>query len=99
MDQCAATAEVLPEIAAAVSGKMRIIVDGGIRSGVDIFKALALGADAVVIARPFVTAVFGGGKEGVKVYIEKLAAELKDTMAMCGAFTLKEITSEMVRRS
>lgn len=99
LDQCAATAEVLPEIAAAVGGKMRIIVDGGIRSGVDIFKALALGADAVVIARPFVTAVFGGGKEGVKVYIEKLAAELKDTMAMCGAFTLKEITSEMVRRS
>ena len=44
-----------------------------------------LGADAVVIARSFVTAVFGGGKEGVKVYIEKLAAELKDTMAMCGA--------------
>lgn len=99
LDQCAATAEVLPEIAAAVDGKMRIIVDGGVRSGVDIFKALALGADAVVIARPFVTAVFGGGKEGVKVYIEKLAAELKDTMAMCGAFTLKEITSEMVRRS
>lgn len=99
LDQCAATAEVLPEIAAAVDGKMRIIVDGGIRSGVDIFKALALGADAVIIARPFVTAVFGGGKEGVKVYIEKLAAELKDTMAMCGAFTLKEITSEMVRRS
>ena len=99
LDQCAATAEVLPEIAAAVGGKMRIIVDGGIRSGVDIFKALALGADAVVIARPFVTAVFGGGKEGVKVYIEKLAAELKDTMAMCGAFILKEITSEMVRRS
>ena len=99
LDQCAATAEVLPEIAAAVGGKMRIIVDGGVRSGVDIFKALALGADAVVIARPFVTAVFGGGKEGVKVYIEKLAAELKDTMAMCGAFTLKEITSEMVRRS
>lgn len=99
LDQCAATAEVLPEIAAAVGGKMRIIVDGGVRSGVDIFKALALGADAVVIARPFVTAVFGGGKEGVKVYIKKLAAELKDTMAMCGAFTLKEITSEMVRRS
>ena len=64
-----------------------------------VSNALALGADAVVIARPFVTAVFGGGKEGVKVYIEKLAAELKDTMAMCGAFTLKEITSEMVRRS
>ena len=98
LDQCAATAEVLPEIAEAVNGKMKIIVDGGIRSGVDIFKALALGANAVVIARPFVTAVFGGGKEGVKVYIEKLAAELKDTMAMCGASTLQEITAEMMRR-
>ena len=97
--QCAATAEVLPEIAAAVDGKMKIIVDGGIRSGVDIFKALALGADAVVIARPFVTAVFGGGKEGVRIYIEKLAAELKDTMAMCGAFSLREITAEMVRHN
>lgn len=99
LDQCAATAEVLPEIAAAVDGKMKIIVDGGIRSGVDIFKALALGADAVVIARPFVTAVFGGGKEGVRIYIEKLAAELKDTMAMCGAFSLREITAEMVRHN
>lgn len=99
LDQCAATAEVLPEIAAAVDGKMKIIVDGGIRSGVDIFKALALGADAVVIARPFVTAVFGGGKEGVRIYIEKLASELKDTMAMCGAFSLREITAEMVRHN
>ncbi len=98
LDQCPATAEVLPEIAAAVGGKMKIIVDGGIRSGVDIFKALALGADAVVVARPFVTAVFGGGKEGVKVYIEKLAAELQDTMAMCGAAALEEITADMVRR-
>ncbi|WP_298562924.1 alpha-hydroxy-acid oxidizing protein [uncultured Phascolarctobacterium sp.] len=99
VDQCAATAEVLPEIAEAVDGKMKIIVDGGIRSGVDIFKALALGADAVVIARPFVTAVFGGGKEGVRIYIEKLSAELKDTMAMCGAFSLREITAEMVRHN
>ena len=98
LDQCAATAEVLPEIAAAVGEKMKIFVDGGIRSGVDIFKALALGADAVVIARPFVTAVFGGGQEGVQVYIEKLAAELTDTMKMCGAFTLNEITAAMVRR-
>lgn len=98
LDQCPATAEVLPEIVAAVGDKMKIIVDGGIRSGVDIFKALALGADAVVVARPFVTAVFGGDKEGVKVYIEKLAAELQDTMAMCGAAALEEITADMVRR-
>ncbi|MEN6411788.1 MAG: alpha-hydroxy-acid oxidizing protein [Veillonellales bacterium] len=97
LDQCPSTAEVLPEIAAAVSGGMKILVDGGIRSGTDIFKALALGADGVLICRPFVTAVYGGEKEGVKLYIEKLAGELKDTMAMCGAFSLSEITKDMVR--
>lgn len=97
LDQCPASAEVLPEIAAAVGGEMTILVDGGIRSGVDIFKALAMGADAVLIARPFVTAVYGGGAEGVSVYIQKLAAELADTMAMCGAHSLAEITPQMVR--
>lgn len=61
LDQCPATAEVLEEIADAVDGSMKILVDGGIRSGTDVFKALALGADAVIIARPFVTAVYGGG--------------------------------------
>ena len=59
LDQCPATAEVLEEIALAVGDSMKIFVDGGIRSGVDVFKALALGADAVIIARPFVTAVYG----------------------------------------
>ena len=97
LDQCAATAEVLEEIADAVKGSMKIFVDGGIRSGTDIFKALALGADAVLICRPFVTAVYGGAEEGVKLYIEKLGAELKDTMQMCGAHSLKEITKDMVR--
>lgn len=96
-DQCPATAEVLPEIVKAVGGSMKIFVDGGIRSGVDIFKALALGADAVIIARPFVTAVYGGAEEGVKAYIDKLAGELADAMAMCGAFSLHEITPDMVR--
>ncbi len=97
LDQCPSTAEVLPEIAEAVGSEMKILVDGGIRSGTDIFKALALGADGVLICRPFVTAVYGGGKEGVKLYIDKLAEELKDTMAMCGAFSLSEITKDMVR--
>lgn len=96
-DQCPATAEVLPEIVEAVGGSMKIFVDGGIRSGVDVFKALALGADAVLIARPFVTAVYGGAEEGVEAYINKIAGELADTMAMCGAFSLKEITRDMVR--
>lgn len=97
LDSCPATAEVLPEIADAVGDKMKIFVDGGIRTGMDVFKALALGADAVLIARPFVTMVYGGGAEGVKVYVEKLKAELADTMAMCGAHSLSEITRDMVR--
>ena len=97
LDQCPATAEVLAEIADAVGNDMKILVDGGIRSGVDIFKALALGADAVLIGRPFVTAVYGGGAEGVAAYTAKLAAELEDTMAMCGAHSLSEISRDMVR--
>ena len=98
LDQCAATAEVLPDIVAALKGSgMKIIVDGGIRSGVDAFKALAMGADAVMIARPFVTAVYGGAEEGVKAYLDKIAGELSDTMAMCGAHSLAEITADMVR--
>ena len=98
LDQCPATAEVLPEIAAALKGTgVKILVDGGIRTGVDVFKALALGADGVLICRPFVTAVYGGGEEGVKCYIDKLAGELADTMQMCGAHSLAEITPDMVR--
>ena len=97
LDQCPATAEVLPEIVEAVGGKLKILVDGGIRTGVDVFKALALGADAVLIGRPFVTAVYGAGAEGVQAYVDKLRAELADTMAMCGAHSLAEITPDMVR--
>lgn len=98
LDQCPATAEVLEEIANAVKGKMKIFVDGGIRSGADVFKALALGADGVIICRPFVTALYGGGEEGVKLYIEKIGQELADAMEMCGANSLKEITKEMIWR-
>ena len=96
LDQCPATAEVLPQIADAVGGKLTIFVDGGIRSGMDVFKALALGADAVLIGRPFVTMVYGGGAEGVRLYVEKLRAELEDTMAMCGAHSLAEIERSML---
>lgn len=97
LDQCPATAEVLEEIADAVGEDMKIFVDGGIRSGVDVFKALALGADAVLIGRPYVTAVYGGAAEGVAAYTDKLAAELEDVMAMCGAHSLEEISRDMVR--
>ena len=96
LDNCPATAEVLPAIADAVGKQVTIFVDGGIRSGMDVFKALALGADAVLIGRPFVTMVYGGGAEGIQVYVDKLKAELSDTMSMCGAHSLAEIRRDMV---
>ena len=98
LDQCPATAEVLEEIASAVGDSMTVLVDGGIRSGTDVFKALALGADGVLICRPFVVAAYGGGAEGVQTYIEKIGTELKDTMQMCGAHSVSEITRDMVRK-
>ena len=97
LDQCPATAEVLCDIVDALKGSgMKVIVDGGIRTGVDVFKALAMGADAVIICRPFVPMVYGGAEEGVKLYIDKIGAELEDTMAMCGAKDLKSITRDMI---
>ena len=96
LDQCPSTAEVLPAIAKEMAGSVTVLVDGGIRSGTDIFKALALGADGVLICRPFVTAVYGGGTEGVKELVTRLGGELKDTMAMCGAHSLEEIRADMV---
>ena len=96
LDSVPATAEVLPAIADAVKGKMTVLVDGGIRSGIDVCKALALGADAVIMARPYVTAVYGGGEEGVRVLTAKIKAEMEDAMAMCGVRSLKEITRDLL---
>lgn len=97
LDQCPATADVLEEIVEAVGDRVTVLVDGGIRTGVDVFKAIALGAKGVIIARPYVTAVFGGEQEGVRLYTEKLKAELVDTMRMCGARNIGEISRDMVR--
>ena len=97
LDGTPATAEVLPEIAAAVGGRALVLVDGGIRTGLDVFRALALGADAVLIARPFVTAVYGAGADGVRSYVAQLQAELADAMSMCGARSLADISRDMVR--
>ena len=95
-DGVPATAEVLPAIADAVKGQLVILVDGGIRSGVDVCRALALGADACVLARPYVTAVYGGGAEGVRLLTEKLQTELADTMAMCGVHSLEEVDRNLI---
>ena len=90
------TAEVLPAIAEAVKGKTKIFVDGGIRSGVDVFKAIALGADAVLIGRPVLPFVYAEGEEGFKVYMDKIVGELKGTMTMCGTPTLADIGMDNV---
>ena len=94
LDQCASTAEVLKDICDAVGNDMIVLVDGGIRSGADVFKALAMGANGVIIARPFVVSVYG---DGIQEYIEKIGNELVDTMEMCGAKTLSDITYDMIQ--
>ena len=95
-DGVPATAEVLPAIADAVKGQMVVMVDGGLRSGVDVCKALALGADACILVRPYVTAVYGGGAEGVAVLTDKIKGELADTMSMCGVHSLAEISRDII---
>lgn len=92
------TAEVLPSIAKAVNGRIPVFVDGGIRSGVDVFRALALGADAVLVGRPVVPFVYAAGAEGLRVYLDRITAELRDTMTMCGTPTLADIGPDNVIR-
>ncbi|MCG8571092.1 MAG: alpha-hydroxy-acid oxidizing protein [Spirochaetes bacterium] len=87
---------VLSEIVEAVKHKVKIVLDGGIRSGEDIFKSLALGADAVMIGRPFSIAVMGGGVQGVKVLVEKYQQELQKIMLLTGSKTIADIQPESV---
>lgn len=98
LDCTPGVAEVLPKIAEHVKGKVTILVDGGVRSGLDVLKMIGLGADAVLIGRPFVTASFGGGKEGVELYVNKLKSELESTMILTGCQTVKEIDSKVIYR-
>lgn len=96
LDQTPGVADVLPEIASKVKGKVIILADGGVRTGVDVIKMIGLGADAVLIGRPFVTASFGGQREGVKTYVEKLKAELKSAMILTGCKDIKSIDSRVI---
>ena len=96
LDHTPAPAEMLPAIRDAVGTRVKIFVDGAIRTGVDVFKALALGADAVLIGRPYVVAACGGGAEGVTVYTQKVLAELRDVMKMTGCATLLDITRDKI---
>lgn len=96
LDQTPGVADVLPEIVQAVKGKVTILADGGVRNGVDVLKMLALGADAVLIGRPFVTASFGGQREGVKAYVESLKSELKSEMVLTGCKSVKDVTDRIL---
>jgi len=86
------TIECLPEVVAAVRGRIPVLVDGGFRRGTDVFKALALGARAVGIGRPYLWGLGAFGQPGVERVLEILNAELKLTMRQCGARSVAEIT-------
>lgn len=96
LDGVPATADVLGGIADAVGDRVEVLVDGGVRSGLDVFRALALGARACLVCRPFVVAAFGGGAEGVGSYLAQLRSELADVMEMCGAATTADVTRDML---
>ena len=98
LDGMAGTADVLPAIAKAVKGEIPIIVDGGIRGGEDVFKALALGADAVLIGRPAAIAAVGGGREGVTMLLNQYQSAFRDAMMMTGCQTVKEIHSGLLQK-
>ncbi len=96
LDHTQSTAKVLPEIAEAVKGKIMILVDGGIRSGIDVFKMIALGADAVLIGRPVVMGAYGGYREGVSLVINDMKNQLLQTMILTGAKDLTSIDKSMI---
>jgi 4-hydroxymandelate oxidase len=96
MDTAPATIEVLPRIAEVVAGKIPVLVDGGIRRGLDILKALALGATAVQIGRPVLWGLASGGEQGVGKVLEILRQELDLAMALAGCPDLKSITRDLV---
>lgn len=97
LDDCPATAEVLADIVTAVDGRAKILVDGGIRTGNDVFKALALGADGVLIGPPLRHRSLRCRGGRCCRLCRKTGSELADTMRLCGAPTLDAITRDMVR--
>lgn len=95
-DNHPSTFSVLPDIVKAVKGRIKIVVDGGLRSGEDVFKAIALGADVAMIGRPFSVAVMGGGREGVKILVEKYMKEFRKIMLLTGCRSVGEINPKII---
>ena len=96
LDDMPGTARVLGKIADTIKGKFPVLVDGGIRSGMDIFKMLALGANAVLVGRPIAISAVGGDSAGVKYLINQYTSELKNTMNITGAASLSKIEYSML---
>jgi len=99
MDTAPATIEVLPAIADAVGGKIPLLLDGGVRRGADVLKAIALGASAVQIGRPVLWGLAAGGQEGVELALKILRTEFDLAMALSGCADLKSITRDLVARN
>lgn len=97
LDHTPGTAEVLPAIAQEVGGKLIILADGGVRTGSDVVKMLALGADGVLIGRPFAWAAVGGGVDGVVKYVEQLKNEMLSTMIVTGCHDVSEINHRVIQ--
>lgn len=98
LDYTPGTAEVLPEIARAVKGRLSIMLDGGVRTGSDVFKMLASGADIVGVGRPISIAAIGGESEGVRICLETMRNELAQVMLMTGCPNLASITEKALYR-
>lgn len=99
LDDMPGTARVLPDIAEAVKGKITILVDGGVRSGQDVFKMLSLGADAVLVGRPLAIAAVGGDQPAVKYLLGRYREELIQCMNLCGTELLKDINNKYIIRT
>lgn len=97
IDGAIASLDALPPIVDAVSGEMSVLLDSGIRSGADIFKALALGADAVLVGRPYLWGLALDGQTGVETVLRSLLAELDLTMALSGFTRTAEIDTGVLR--
>lgn len=96
LDHCRATLDILREVRAAIGGEARLILDGGIRRGTDLLKALALGADAVALGRMMVWALAAGGEAGVVRMLELLEEETQNAMALLGICRLEELDASYV---
>ncbi len=98
LDEMVGTMDVLEDIVREVRGHIHILIDGGFRTGVDILKALALGAEYVLIGRPVAIAAVGMGSEAVAYYLKTLQAEFKKAMILTGCASLEDITGDIVRK-